>query len=168
MVSDQLLAKLNDQMNFEFYSAQAYLALAAYCSSESWEGFSHWFIRQAEEEKAHGMKIFHFINNLGKRAIVTGMESPNNEVNSLLDAFESAYAHEQEVTRRIYELSDVALNEREHATYQFLKWFVDEQVEEESTFDSLVQRLRRVGNDSNALFILDADLGKRGAVPAAE
>lgn len=167
MVSDELLEKLNEQMNYEFFSAQAYLALAAYCASESWEGFSHWFIRQAEEEQAHGMKIFRFINDLGKRAIVTGMENPNNDYSSILDAFESAYAHEKEVTRRIYAISDIALNEREHATYQFLKWFIDEQVEEESTFDSLVQRLRRIGSDGNALFILDAELGKRGAAPAA-
>lgn len=167
MVSDELLEKLNEQMNYEFFSAQAYLALAAYCASESWEGFSHWFIRQAEEEQAHGMKIFRFINDLGKRAIITGMDNPNNDYSSILDAFESAYAHEKEVTRRIYAISDIALNEREHATYQFLKWFIDEQVEEESTFDSLVQRLRRIGSDGNALFILDAELGKRGAAPAA-
>ncbi|WP_058304055.1 ferritin [Gorillibacterium timonense] len=168
MVSEELLEKLNDQMNFEFFSSHAYLALAAYCASESWEGFSNWFVRQAEEEQAHGMKIFNFINDLGKRATISGMESPKNDTHSVLEAFESAYAHEQEVTRRIYALSDIALNEREHATYQFLKWFIDEQVEEESTVDSIVQRLRRIGNDGNALFILDAELGKRGAAPAAQ
>lgn len=165
MVSDQLLEKLNDQMNYEFYSAQAYLALAAYCASESWDGFAHFFTVQAEEEKAHGMKIFRFINNLGKRARVTGMETPNNEFRSVLDAFEAAYAHEKEVTRRIYGLADEALNEREHATIQFLNWFIDEQVEEEATFDSIVQRLKRIGNDSQTLFMLDAELGKRTSAP---
>ncbi|WP_438432580.1 ferritin [Gorillibacterium sp. sgz500922] len=167
MISDELLEKLNEQMNFEFYSAQSYLALAAYCASESWDGFSNWFIRQAEEETEHGMKIFRFINAVGKRAIITGMESPNNEIRSVLGAFEAAYAHEQEVTRRIYAISDIALADHEHATYQFLKWFIDEQVEEESTVDSIVQRLRRIGNDGNALFILDAELGKRGTTAAA-
>ncbi|MCL6459343.1 MAG: ferritin [Gorillibacterium sp.] len=167
MLSDQLFEKLNDQMNFEFFSEHAYLALASYCSSESWEGFSNFFIQQAAEEKMHGMKIFRFLCDLGKRPRINGFESPEKEINSVLGAFESAYAHEQVVTKRFYDISDVAMNEREHVTMQFLKWFIDEQVEEESTFDSLVSRLRRIGNDGNALLILDSELGKRGTAAAA-
>ncbi|MBN3525111.1 ferritin [Paenibacillus apiarius] len=167
MLSEKLLAKLNDQMNYEFYSSQVYLAMAAYCSSESFDGFANFFIVQAEEEKFHGMKIFHFINTLGKRAVVTGMEHPQNEYSSLLDAFEHSYAHEQTVTKRIYELSDMAWNEREHATINFLKWFIDEQVEEEATFDSIIQKLRRIDNDSNAFYMLDSELAKRTFTPPA-
>ena len=167
MVSPALLDKLNDQMNYEFYSSQVYLAMAAYCSAESFDGFANFFIVQAEEEKFHAMKIFHFINTLGKRAVVSGMKDPLNEYGSLLDAFEQAYEHEQSVTKRIYDLSDVAWNEREHATINFLKWFIDEQVEEESTFDSIIQKLRRIDNDSNAFYMLDAELAKRTFTPEA-
>lgn len=165
MLSEQLLAKLNDQMNYEFYSSQVYLAMAAYSAFESFDGFANFFIVQAEEEKYHAMKIFDFINRLGKRAVVTGMENPSNEYNSLLDAFEQAYAHEQTVTKRIYDLSDAAWEEREHATINFLKWFIDEQVEEESTFDTIIQKLRRIDNDSNAFYMLDDELAKRTFVP---
>lgn len=165
MLSDQLFEKLNDQMNFEFFSEHAYLALAAYCASESWDGFSTFFVKQADEEKEHGMKIFQFLCDLGKRPTISGFPSPEKEIDSVLKAFETAYEHEKVVTSRFYEISDLALNEREHATMQFLKWFIDEQVEEESTFDGLVQRLRRIGNDGNALLILDAELGKRGSAP---
>lgn len=167
MLSQALLDKLNDQMNYEFYSSQVYLAMAAYCSAESFDGFANFFIVQAEEEKFHAMKIFHFINTLGKRAVVSGMKDPSNEYGSLLDAFEQAYEHEQTVTRRIYDLSDIALNEREHATINFLKWFIDEQVEEESTFDSIIQKLRRIDKDSNAFYMLDAELAKRTFTPEA-
>ncbi|HZG17578.1 MAG TPA: ferritin [Candidatus Bathyarchaeia archaeon] len=168
MISQQLLDKLNEQMNYEFYSSQVYLAMAAYCSAESYDGFANFFIVQSEEEKFHAMKIFNFINRLGKRALVTGMHDPVNEYSSLLDTFEQAYAHEQTVTKRIYELSDAAWSEREHATINFLKWFIDEQVEEESTFDSIIQKLRRIDNDSNAFYMLDAELAKRTFVPEAE
>lgn len=168
MLSNQLLDKLNDQMNFEFYSSQVYLAMAAYCASESYDGFANFFIVQAEEEKFHAMKIFNFINRMGKRAMISGMDNPVNEYGSLLDAFEHAYAHEQTVTKRIYELSDIALSNREHATMNFLKWFIDEQVEEESTFDGIIQKLRRIDNDSNAFYMLDAELAKRTFVPEAE
>ena len=167
MISEQLLAKLNDQMNYEFYSSQVYLAMAAYCSAESFDGFANFFIVQSEEEKYHAMKIFKFINTLGKRAQVSGMPDPVNAYGSLLETFEHAYEHEQTVTKRIYELSDVAWNEREHATINFLKWFIDEQVEEEATFDGIVQKLRRIDNDSNAFYMLDADLAKRSFTPEA-
>ncbi|MBD2864523.1 ferritin [Paenibacillus oceani] len=167
MLSQALLDKLNDQMNYEFYSSQVYLAMAAYCSAESFDGFANFFIVQAEEEKFHAMKIFHFINTLGKRAVVSGMSDPSNEYGSLLDAFDQAYEHEQTVTRRIYDLSDIAWNEREHATINFLKWFIDEQVEEEATFDSIIQKLRRIDKDSNAFYMLDAELAKRTFTPGA-
>lgn len=166
MVSETLLSKLNEQMNFEFYSSQVYLAMAAYCSSESYDGFANFFIVQAEEEKFHAMKIFNFINRVGKRAVVTGMDHPENEYSTMLDAFEHAYSHEQAVTQRIYDLSDVALSEREHATINFLKWFIDEQVEEEAAFDSIIQKLRRIDNDSNAFYMLDAELATRTFDPA--
>ncbi|MGM1049463.1 ferritin [Paenibacillus uliginis] len=167
MLSEKLLSKLNDQMNYEFYSSQVYLAMAAYCSSESFDGFANFFIMQSEEEKYHGMRIFHFINALGKRAIVSGMEHPQNEYSSLLNAFEHSFEHEKTVTKRIYELSDIAWDEREHATINFLKWFIDEQVEEEATFDSIIQKLRRIDNDSNAFYMLDSELAKRTFTPPA-
>ncbi|MED4600271.1 ferritin [Paenibacillus validus] len=167
MLKEPLLAQLNDQMNFEFYSSQVYLAMAAYCSSESFDGFANFFIVQAEEEKFHAMKIFHFINTLGKRALVTGMPDVPNEYTSMLDTFEHAFAHEQEVTKRIYALSDSAWNDREHATINFLKWFIDEQVEEEATFDSIIQKLRRIDKDSNAFYMLDAELAQRTFTPPA-
>lgn len=168
MLSDNLLKELNKQLNFEFYSSNVYLAMAAYCSAESLDGFANFFIVQAEEERFHAMKIYNFINALGKRATITGFDSPNNEYKSVLDAFEQGLGHEKEVTRRFYHLSDMAMNEREHATINFLKWFIDEQVEEEATFDTLIQKLKRIDKDSNAFFMLDAELGKRTFTPEAQ
>jgi ferritin len=161
VLSDHLLEKLNEQMNHEFFSSNFYLTMAAYCAEENYDGFSHFFLMQSEEERMHAMKIFHFIHTLGNRARISGLDSPNNDYQSVLQAFEQAYEHEQMVTKRIYELSDIALNEREHATINFLKWFIDEQVEEESTFDGLIQKLKRIEDDSNALFMLDLELAKR-------
>lgn len=165
LLNENLSNLLNDQMNYEFYSAQVYLAMAAYCSSESLDGFANFFIVQAEEERFHAMKIYKYLNDRGKRATITGMESPNNEYESVLDAFENGYRHEQIVTKRFYELADVALNEREHATMQFLKWFLDEQVEEESMFDTIIQKLKRIDQDSNAFFMMDAEFAQRSFVP---
>jgi ferritin len=168
MLSDTLLNELNKQLNFEFYSSNVYLAMAAYCSAESLDGFANFFIVQAEEERFHAMKIYNFINAVGKRATITGFDSPNNDYKSVLDAFEQGLEHEKEVTRRFYNLSDMAMNEREHATINFLKWFIDEQVEEEATFDNLIQKLKRIDKDSNAFFMMDTELGKRTFTPVAQ
>lgn len=105
---------------------------------------------------------------MGYRATIYGFESPDNNFDSLLNTFKSALKHEKEVTRRIYNLSDIALDEREHATMAFLRWFIDEQVEEESTFDTLIHKIERIENDSNAIFMLDGELATRTFTPATE
>ncbi|WP_042164273.1 ferritin [Paenibacillus gorillae] len=167
-MNDKLAEALNDQMNFEFYSAHVYLAMAAYCSAESLEGFANFFIIQAEEERFHAMKIYKFLNDRNRRATLAGLGDPKNEYASMLDAFEHGYAHEQQNTKRFYDLADLALNDREHATMYFLKWFIDEQVEEESLFDSIIQKLKRIDKDSNAFYMLDAEFAQRTFVAPAE
>ncbi|WP_313893236.1 ferritin [Psychrobacillus sp.] len=165
MLSEKLHEALNDQMNFEFYSAHAYLAMASYCTAETYDGFANFFLVQAEEERYHAMKFYNFLSDLGYRATIDGFDRPSNEFSSVLEAFETALSHEKEVTRRIYHLSDIALDEREHATMAFLKWFIDEQVEEESTFDTLINKIKRIESDSNAIFMLDSDLATRTFTP---
>ncbi|MBW7458836.1 ferritin [Paenibacillus sepulcri] len=167
MMNETLSHALNEQLNFELYSAHVYLAIGAYCSGESLDGFANFFIVQAEEERFHAMKIYKYLNDRGSRVTLTGMETPNNDYSSILDAFEQAYQHEQEVTKRIYHLSDLALNDREHATIQFLKWFIDEQVEEESMFDTIIQKLKRIDTDSNAFFMLENEFAQRKFTPPA-
>lgn len=167
MLSENLHAALNEQMNYEFYSAHAYLAMAAYCTNESYDGFANFFLVQAEEERFHAMKFYTYLSDKGYRATVDGFDNPGNEFSSILDVFETALHHEKEVTRRIYHLADIALDEREHATMAFLKWFIDEQVEEEATFDTLIQKIKRIEKDSNAMFMLDAELATRTFVPPA-
>ncbi|WP_053362277.1 ferritin [Bacillus sp. FJAT-27251] len=161
MVSEKLARELNSQMNYEFYSAHAYLAMAAYCSAENLDGFANFFLVQAEEERFHAMKFYHFLNDVGVRMTVEGQPPVNNDFASVLDAFEKGLDHEKEVTRRIYNLADLALEEREHATRTFLNWFIEEQVEEEALFDSLIQKLKRIENDSNAFFMLENELAQR-------
>ncbi|MBQ0140166.1 MAG: ferritin [Kurthia sp.] len=168
MISEKLHVKLNDQLNFEFYSAHAYLAMAAYCTEENYDGFANFFLVQAEEERFHAMKFYNFLSDMGQRVTIAEFPSVKNDFTSILDVFQTALHHEKEVTRRIYELSDIALDEREHATMAFLKWFIDEQIEEEATFDTLIAKISRIENDPNAVFMLDEELAKRTFVAPAE
>lgn len=168
MINDTLKQALNEQFNFELYSAHVYMAMAGYCSSESLDGFANFFLVQAEEERFHAMKIYKFLNDRGIRIRFAGMDAPRNEYESILDVYEHAYMHEQEVTKRIYHLSDLALNDREHATIQFLKWFIDEQVEEEAMFDNIIQKLKRIDVNGDAFFMLDNEFAQRSFTPPAE
>ncbi|PYZ96391.1 ferritin [Alteribacter lacisalsi] len=161
MISKELAEGLNEQMNYEFYSAHVYLATAAYCSNESLDGFAKFFLAQSEEERFHAMKFYNFLIDLGQQAMISEIPGPKAAFSSVLDAFEKSLAHEKEVTRRIYKLADRALDEREHATMTFLNWFIEEQVEEEASFDAIIQKLKRIETDSNAFYMLESELGKR-------
>lgn len=165
MISERLFTALNDQMNFEFHSSHIYLAIAGYCASQDLDGFTNFFTVQAEEEKFHAMKFFNFINEMDGRLNLEGTGELKNDFESVLDAFKTSLAHEKIVTKRIYNLMDIATEEREHATISFLKWFIDEQVEEEATIGGIVKKLERIGNDVNALYTLDAELAARTFVP---
>jgi ferritin len=118
---------------------------------------------QAQEEVAHAMRIFDYLNERGGRAVLGAIQAPATKWDSPLAAFEAAYAHEQKVTGMIRGLADLASAEKDHAAGVFLQWFVSEQVEEEAAADLIVQMLKRIGDSSNGLFMLDHQLGERKA-----
>lgn len=165
MVSQRLFDKLNDQMNYEFYSSHIYLAMSAYFESIDLPGFANFFRVQAEEEKFHAMKFYSYINEMEGRINFIGIPDVQNDYESALDAVKAALEHEKKVTKRIYELMDIAMEEREHATMSLLKWFIDEQVEEEATVNGLIKKLERIGNDVSALYTLDEQLATRVFTP---
>lgn len=161
MLSDTLEAALNEQMNFELLSAHYYLAMAGYCQDQDLDGFAHFFWVQAEEERFHAEKFYNFINEKGGRAKFGEISKPENEFESVTDVFETALEHEQEVTKRIYELMDLAQEESEYATVSFLNWFVEEQVEEEDSMETIISKLDRLGSSNNGLLMLDKELSQR-------
>jgi ferritin len=162
------MEKLNEQMNFEFLSANYYLAMAAYASSLDLDGFENFFLVQAEEERFHAMKFYNYINEVDGRAKISSYTEPKNDFNSLEEAINTALEHEKIVTDRIYKLMDLAQEEKEYATISFLKWFVDEQIEEMGMFKKLLQNLKRVGASGNGLIMLDKELAQRTFTPPTD
>ncbi len=165
MLSKRLIDALNDQINYEFYSAHIYLAFAAYCASVDMDGFANFFKVQAEEEKFHAMKFFNYLNDVDARILLKGIPDPQTELESLLDVFQKSLEHENKVTKRIYNLTDIASEEKEHATISLLKWFIDEQVEEEKNLKNYIKKIQRIGNDTAALYMLDTELAARVFTP---
>ncbi len=168
MLSTKVQDALNSQINAELYSAYLYLAMTAYFEAENLHGFANWMRVQAGEEMTHAMKIYDFVNERNGRVVLKPVAGPPTEWESPLAVFEKAYQHEQEVTGLINRLVDLSIGESDHATQSFLKWFIDEQVEEEANADNVVQDLRRVANSAHGLFMLDRELGGRKAEPEGD
>lgn len=166
MISKKLQNAINKQINAELFSSYLYLSMSAYFEDENLKGFAHWMRVQAQEEMGHVIKFYNFLINRGGRVLLEAVEKPDSEWKSSLDAFEKTYKHEQHVTSLINHLMDLSLEEKDHAASSFLKWFIDEQVEEEANADDLVKKLKMIGESSDGLFMLDKDLGSR-ALPAS-
>jgi ferritin len=161
MISDKILKGLNDQINAELYSHYIYLAMAAYFEEESLKGFAFWMRKQAGEEMDHAMKIYDHVIGRGARVILQKIEAPPVRWNSPLAAFEEAYKHECEISKKIHNLATMAMTENDHATNVFLHWFVDEQVEEEAQALDVINRMKMIGESKGGLLVLDHHLAKR-------
>ncbi|KOR24615.1 ferritin [Clostridium sp. FAM 1755] len=165
MLSEKLLNALNSQINFEFYSSYIYLSMASYAESENLSGFANFFRVQAQEEIFHAMKFYDYVNQMGGRVILEKIDQPKVEYKNILECFEDGFNHEKIVTSRVYNLTDIATEEKEHATISLLKWFIDEQVEEENNFNAIIRKLKRANSNPAVLYMLDDELSTRVFTP---
>jgi len=167
MISKKMVEALNEQVNAEMYSAYLYLSMESYFKSLNLNGFANWMRVQTQEEMVHAMKIYDFINERGGRVTLKQIDGPPTEWKSPMAVFEAVYTHEQKVTGLINRLVDLAIEEKDHATNTFLQWFVNEQVEEESSADEKVQQLKMMEKAPGGMFMLDRELGQRVFTPPA-
>jgi len=162
MISEKMTEALNRQLQKEFYSAYLYLGMSAWCSENGFSGSAKWFTVQYEEEHMHAMKVYHYLLEQGSHVELLALKSSKTEYPSLLACFETSLAHERGMTKAFNELCDFALKEKDHASYTFLQWFVNEQIEEEATVGDVITKLKLVG-DGNGLFMIDNQLIDRKA-----
>jgi ferritin len=168
MLSEKMEKALNEQVNWEMYSSYFYLSMSSYFESISLAGCAQWMRAQAQEELYHAIKIYDYINERGGRAIMEAIAKPPSDWSSPLVVFEEVLEHEQKVTGLINGLVNLALDERDHATNIFLQWFVSEQVEEEDSVGSVLDKFKLIGDDKSGLFVLDQELGARVFTPPAK
>lgn len=162
MLKKSIEDALNKQLNAELYSSYLYLSMSAYCESLTMKGFAKWLRMQAVEEKEHAMKFFEYINEAGGTVKLAKIDAPKTEWKSIGEVFKEVYEHEQKVTGLIYSLVELTMKEKDHATRNFLGWFVKEQVEEEANASEIVAKIKMMGDIVGHLFWLDHELGKRG------
>lgn len=161
MINDKVGQILNVQINKEFYSAYLYLSMSAYFSDIGLLGFANWMRIQAQEEQAHGMLIYDFLIDRGWKITLSAVETPTNDWKNPLQVLEEVLKHEVYVTGLINNIVSVAEEAKDRATMSYMNWFVDEQVEEESNAQDIISKLKLIGDDKSALYLLDKDLAAR-------
>jgi ferritin len=160
-ISGKIQDAVNGHINAELYSAYIYLSMSAYSESANLPGFGHWMRKQAQEEVGHAMKLYNHIIDRGGVVSLAAVDKPPAAWKNPLAVFEAAYEHEKKVTAMIGKLVDLARKEDDKATESFLKWFIDEQVEEENQTLKIVETLKQLGDSKMGLIMLDKELAKR-------
>lgn len=160
-LSSKLEKALNDQIHLELGSAYAYLGMAAYFDQTAFSGFGKWMHLQSDEELGHANRFFKYIVERGGKVTLQALPEPKCDYKSPLEAFKASLGHEQKVSAAICALYELATNEKDYATLSFLKWFLDEQVEEEKTVSEIITTLEFIGDNRNGLFQVDKQAAKR-------
>ena len=167
-IANKMEEAINKQVNAELYSAYLYLGMSAKCTELNLKGMANWFYVQAQEEMTHAMKFYRFVLERGGHSKLPSIEGVPTEWKSTLQMFETAYEHEQKVTGLIGNLMDIALAERDHASASMLRWFIDEQVEEEANASEIAEKLKLIGESKEGLFMLDKELSTRVFVDSTQ
>ncbi|MDR0661464.1 MAG: ferritin [Prevotellaceae bacterium] len=161
MLTKKMESALNTQINEEFWAAYLYLSMSAYFTSEGFPGFAGWMHVQAQEEVTHAMKIYNYVLERGGKVALEPLKAVATSWKSPLDVFQASLEHEQKVTAMIDKLVEIAIEEKDHATRSMLQWFIDEQVEEESSAKTIIDSLKLIGDNGYGLYSIDKDLASR-------
>ena len=167
MLSTELHNAINAPVNAELWSAYLYLSMSADMSDKGFSGVANWFNIQFKEEQDHAMKIFNYVLSRGGKVELRPIAEVETEWKSPLKAFEETLKHERVVTSLINELYHLATEEKDYATQSMLKWFIDEQVEEEESARDIIDKLKLIGDNGYGLYQLDKELAARVYTPIA-
>jgi ferritin len=138
--------------------------MASWCETKGYNGAAAFLYAQAEEEKEHMLKLMHYLNDRGGYATLQPLEAPETDFGDLKTLFEKVLAHEEFITARINDCYEVAMNEKDFNSAQFLQWYIEEQVEEESSMNAILDKIRLAGDGKGNLFHIDKELENLAAV----
>jgi ferritin len=167
MITKNVEKALNAQIQREEHSSRLYLAMAAWAEREGYPGGADWLYVQTEEERLHMLKLVHYLNDRGGRAEIGALESPKTGFKTLMDVFRSVLKHEEYISASINELYAVCVKEKDFTTAHYLQWYINEQIEEESTVRNILDQLNLAGTDKGGLFMMDKELNVRAAAKRA-
>jgi len=158
MLSETIEKALNEQIRIEASSSQVYLAMASWAEIQGFEGVSSFMYAHSDEERMHMLKLVKFVNERGGHAKISTLDAPPASFGSFKEMFQSLFDHEVLVSKKINELVDITLKEKDYATHNFLQWYVAEQIEEEALARTILDKINLIGDDKGGLYLFDNDV----------
>ena len=149
---------LNEQIKYEANASQIYLSMASWAETNGFEGVAEFLFAQSDEERMHMLKLLHYVNERGGHATITTLEEPPNQFVSVKDLFQALLQHEIKVSGLINDMVAIALEEKDYATHNFLQWYVAEQIEEEATARTILDKINLIGDEKSGFYIFDKDI----------
>jgi ferritin len=162
-ISKPITEALNAQITKEAHASQIYLSYAAWINNQGYCGIANFLFRHAQEERNHMMKVLEYILKRGADVQLTAIPAPPENPVSISSCFEKIFSHEVDNTESVYKLVKMSIDEQDWATWNFMQWFVKEQIEEETLALSLLDKLKMAGGakaSNEALYALDRDMEK--------
>ncbi len=163
MLNKKIQERLNDQINHELTAWYFYLGASNYFEAASMKGFAHWMRVQAEEEQLHATRYIGYVQTRNGKVTLKDVKAQPEGGKSVLAIFETALKFEEKTTKGINDVAQEALAHGDHATYQFLQWFIGEQIEEEASLHYIIDKIKQLGDSAQDLFLLDRELATRPA-----
>ena len=163
MISKTLQDAINEQINFELFSAYLYLSMSAHFETQNLTGFANWTRVQYQEETGHAMKLYKYVFDRSGAVTLKAIAQPATKFKTPVDIFKEILKHEQKVTSLINKLYELAVKEKDYAAQIFLQWFINEQVEEEKNATDIINMLEMIGDSPVSLIMADRQLGARKA-----
>lgn len=160
MLSKNMVDKLNSQINLENYSSNIYLQMSAWAEIKGLEGCAAFLQKQAKEELDHMHRLFKYVHETGALPVIGAIKAPPTEFGSIKDLFQQVLDHEKHVTKKINELMDGAIKEKDHSTVNFLQWYVAEQHEEEHTIQQVLEKIHNIGESGSGVYFIDRAVGQ--------
>ena len=152
LTNQKIIDAINEQIGYEFSASMQYYAIAAHFAAEALPQLSSHFFAQAEEEKEHALRFIKYVVDAGGNVVIPAIEAPRGNFNNPEEAVKLSLDQEVKVTHQINALVELARNENDYITINFLQWFLTEQLEEVSSMDNLLKIVQRAGNN-----VLQAD-----------
>ncbi len=165
MIPKKVELAIINQIREEEDSSRIYLAMASWCDANGFPGAASFFYRQTQEERFHALKFIQYLNERGGHALIEALPVPNNKYESIVQIFKETLKHEEFITASINKLYEVAMNEKDFSTQTWLQFFITEQIEEESTVKSILDKFEMIGDNKSGYYMLDKELGLLGAMP---
>lgn len=162
MLSKKIEKALNNQIRLEAEASQYYLAMASWAETSGLNGVATFLYQHSDEERMHMLKLVHYVNERGGKAVIPAISQPPLKFNSLTQIFESLLKHEVNVTKEINNVVEACLQEKDYTTHNFMQWYVAEQIEEEALARTILDKLQLIGSDKGGLYLFDRDITSLG------